>query len=194
MRVVGITGSLACGKSAVADLFHRWGAKVIDADRIAADLTRKGTPIHRAIIKLFGEDFLKKNKELDRGKLAKHVFDHPRDLKKLNVLIHPSVILETYKTIEKFKAKKGLIVLDVPLLFESKMERLAEKVIVVQAKTGVILRRAAARGISPVLAKKILSSQWAPSRKAKLADFVIHNNGTLGELEAKAKKIFELVK
>jgi dephospho-CoA kinase len=194
MKVIGITGSLACGKSAVAELFAKWGAQVVDADRLAASLTRKGTPTYRAIVKIFGAGILQKNKQLDRRKLAQHVFSHPKDLKKLNVLIHPNVILETYKMIAKTKNKKGLLVLDVPLLFESKMEKLVEKVIVVQAKPGVILRRAAARGIPTELAQKILASQWSSARKAKLADHVIQNNGTLGDLEAQAKKIFELIK
>lgn len=194
MKVIGLTGSLACGKTAVAELFAKWGAQVVDADRLAASLTRKGTPTYRAIVKLFGAGILKKNKQLDRRKLAQHVFSHPKDLKKLNVLIHPSVILETYKLIAKTKNKKGLLVLDVPLLFESKMEKLVETVIVVQAKQDLILRRAQARGIPVELAQKILASQWSSARKAKLADHVIQNNGTLGDLEAQAKKIFELIK
>ncbi len=194
MQVIGVTGSLACGKSAVSSFFKKWGAQVIDADRLAADLTRKGTPIYKAIVKIFGSEFVQKNGQLDRRRLAERVFSHPKDLKKLNVLIHPSVILETYKIIEKFKNKDGLIVLDVPLLFESKMEKLVEKVILVSSNQPMILRRAAARGIPPALAKKILSSQWSLARKAKMSDFVIHNNGTLEELEAKAKKIFENIK
>lgn len=194
MQVIGVTGSLACGKSAVTGFFKKWGAEVIDADRLAADLTRKGTPIYKAIVKLFGKEFVQKSGQLDRRRLAEHVFSHRKDLKKLNVLIHPSVILETYKMIEKFKNKDGLIVLDVPLLFESKMEKLVEKVILVSSGQSMILRRAAERGIPPALAKKILASQWSLARKAKLSDFVIHNNGTLEELEAKAKKIFEKIK
>ncbi len=193
MKVIGLTGSLACGKSAVAELFAKWGAQVVDADRLAASLTRKGTPTYRAIVKIFGTGILQKNKQLDRRKLAQHVFSHPKDLKKLNVLIHPNVILETYKIIAKTKNKKGILVLDVPLLFESKMEKLVEKVIVVQAKQDVILRRALACGIPVELAHKILASQWSSARKAKLADHVIQNNGTLGDLEAQAKKIFELI-
>ncbi len=190
MTVVGITGSFSSGKTQVALIFKRVGAKVFDADKAARQVVRKGTPIYKAIVKLFGPDFLKKDKELDRKKLADHVFSYPRDLKKLNILIHPGVIVECFKQIERFRDRKGLLVLDVPLLFESKMERLADYTVVVSASKATILKRARRKGIPRPLANKILSTQWSLKRKERFADFVIRNDGSVKQLE---KQVLELL-
>jgi dephospho-CoA kinase len=188
--VVGVTGSLASGKSQVAKLFHKMGATVIDADAIAKKIIRKGTPIYKALIKVFGKKFLSQNGEIDRRKFAWHVYSHSRELKKLNILTHPGVILEIYKAIEKVKNKNGLLVLDVPLLFESRMGKLADVTVVVRSSEREILLRAIRRGVPKALAKKILAAQWPQSRKARLADFSIENNGSLAELGVKVKKVY----
>lgn len=190
MIVVGVTGNLASGKSCVAKLFQKMGATVIDADAIARKLIRKGKPIHKALKKVFGEKFLTRSGEIDRRKLAWHVYTHPRELRKLNILTHPGVILEVYKSIEKAKNKRGLLVLDVPLLFESRMEKLADVTVVVRSSEREMFWRALRRGVPKTLAKKILAAQWPQGRKARLADFIIENNGSLAELEVKAKKVY----
>jgi len=189
--IVGVTGSFSSGKSQTVLIFKRYGAKVFDADRAAKRVVRKGTPVTRAIIKLFGRDFLKKNKELDRKKLADHVFSHPRALKKLNILIHPEVIMECFKMIERFRDRKGLLVLDVPLLFESNMGRLADYTVVVSATKATILKRAKQKGVSGALARKILSTQWSLKRKARLADFVIRNDGSIRDLERRVSEVYQ---
>ena len=194
MIIVGVTGNFSSGKSQAAVIFKRVGAKIFDADKAAKQVVRKGTPVARAVIKLFGRDFLKKNKELDRKKLADHVFSHPRALKKLNILIHPGVIVECFKTIERFRGRKGLLVLDVPLLFESNMERLADYTVVVSATKATILKRAKRKGVSAALARKILSTQWPLKRKARLADFVIRNDGSIRDLERQVREVLEKIK
>lgn len=193
MTIVGITGSFSSGKTQVALIFKRVGAKVFDADKAARQVVRKGTPIYKAIVKLFGLDFLKKNKELDRKKLADHVFSHPRDLRKLNILIHPGVIVECFKRIEHFRDRKGLLVLDVPLLFESKMECLADYTVVVSASKATILRRARRKGIPGSLANKILSTQWPLKRKERFADFVIRNDGSVKQLEKQVRGVLRIL-
>ena len=99
MIVVGITGNLASGKSEAARLFKKHGAVVFDADEAARWAARKGAPAYKAIVKIFGKEYLKKNGEIDRKKLATRVFSRPEDLKKLNILIHPGVIFESMKLI-----------------------------------------------------------------------------------------------
>ena len=194
MIVIGLTGNLASGKSEAARLFKKLGAKVFDADRAAKNAARRGTPIYKAIVKIFGAEYLDKNRQLDRKKLAWHVFSHPKELKKLDVLIHPGVIFESFKMIERTRDQKGVLVLDVPLLFESKMENLTDFTVVVGAQRSTLLARAKKKGLPENLAKKILSTQWPFKRKVRLADFVIENNGTFRDLEKKVREIFEKIK
>ena len=193
MIIVGLTGNLASGKSEAAKAFATLGARVIDADILARKLTQKGTPIYKAVVKIFGEEFLEKNKDIDRRKLAWHVFSDPKKLKKLNILVHPGVILEAYKIIESVKGKKGVLVLEVPLLFESRMDKMVDFRIVVTSSKKAMLTRAERKGVPRVLAEKILASQWPLSRKAKLADYVIANDGTPAELRAAVKKIYSKI-
>ena len=189
MIIVGLTGNLASGKSEAAAIFKKKGAYVIDADKVAREVTQKNASIRRAIAKTFGREFLLKNGQLDRRKLAWHVFSHPKDLKKLNVLVHPSAIIEAMKQIEKLRAKKGILILDVPLLFESKMDKLADYTVVVSSSESNMMSRASRRGIPSALARKILAAQWPVMKKARMADFVISNDGTLEHLEKDVERV-----
>lgn len=192
--MVGVTGNLAAGKSHVAGVFQKMGAEVMDADKLAKKVMRKDTDIHKALKKVFGPSFFSKSGSLNRRKLAWHVFSHPRALRKLNILTHPGVILEVYKAIEKRKNKKGMLVIDAPLLFEAHMEKLVDLTVLVRSSEKEMLSRAERRGVPEELAKNILGSQWPSAKKEKLADFIIENNGTLAGLEAKAKKIWEKIR
>ncbi len=194
MIVVGITGGLASGKSEVTKIFKKIGAMVFDADQAAKAAVKKGKPAYRAIIKIFGPGYLGKNKEIDRKKLARYVFDHPGALHKLNILIHPTVIFDCLNVIEKFRGKRGILALDVPLLFESKMESLGDFTVVVSSKETLLLKRAARKGIPKDLARKILASQWPLKKKEKLADFVVRNNGSPKDLEKQVREIFGKLK
>lgn len=193
MIVVGITGNFSSGKSAVTAIFKKLGAKVFDADIAAKEVVRKGTALHRAILQIFGKEFMDKKGEINRRKLAHRVFSEPKDLKKLNILIHPEVIFEAMKMKKNLQHKKGLMVLDAPLLYETKMERLADVVVVVNAARGRMISRAAKKGVSPALSKKILAAQWPLAKKVRRADYVIENNGDKKELEKKARLIFQQI-
>ena len=193
MIVIGLTGSFASGKTQAAAFFKKHGALVFDADVAARKALRRGTAAYRAVLKIFGRDFLRPDGELDRQKLARHVFSRPGDLKKLNILIHPGVIVESLKRIERARRRDGVLVLDAPLLFEAKMEGLADYTVVVRARAERIFERAAKKGIGRPLAKKILSSQWPIAKKAKRADFVIDNNGSPRQLEEKVLGILDAI-
>ncbi len=194
MIAVGVTGSFSSGKSAVTAIFKKMGARVFDADATAKKVTRKGTAVYRAIVQIFGKEYLALGGQLNRRKLAKHVFNNPEDLRKLNILIHPEVIFEALKFKRAFNDKKGILVMDVPLLYESRMEHLVDRIVVVVSSHRQILRRGKKKGIEPSLSKKILKTQWSFKRKARLADYVIVNKANLKELEKKAKEIFQNIK
>ena len=194
MIVVGLTGNLASGKSTDGRIFRKSGALVFDADGAARKALRRGSPVYAAVPKLFGKKFLKPNGELDRKKLAWHVFMHPADLKKLNTLVHPGVIFECLKVISRNRPRKGLLVLDVPLLFESHMQNLADFTVVVSAPTRMMIKRAVAKGVPERLARRILATQWPLARKQRLADFVIRNSGSEKELERQILAVIQRIK
>jgi dephospho-CoA kinase len=194
MIVVGITGSLASGKTQVTKLFKKHGAETFDADAAARKAVKKGSPVYRAIVKLFGKAYVKADGSLNRQKLAARVFASPRDLRKLNILIHPAVILDGVDAVDRVKKKEGILALDVPLLFESKMDNLADFTVVVRSRRETVFARAAERGMSHDLARKILATQWSPEKKAKLADFVIVNNGNVRDLDKKVLALIRQIK
>lgn len=190
MITVGLTGVLASGKTETAKLFQKHGAKIFDADKAAKRLLQKGRPLQKAVVTIFGRRFLRKDGELDRKKLAAYVFARPRELKKLNILIHPGVIFESLQFVRRRHRQEGVLVLDVPLLFESKMERLVDFTVVVSSPQRKIFSRAAERGLSPALTRKILSAQWPLRKKEKAADFVIRNDGDLSQLRREVRRVF----
>ena len=191
MITVGLTGVLASGKTETVKLFQKHGAKIFDADKAAKRLLQKGRPLQKAVVKIFGRRFLQKNGELDRKKLAAYVFGRPMELKKLNILTHPGVIFEILQFVKRHRRQEGLLVLDVPLLFESKMEKLVDFTVVVSSPKRKIFSRAARRGLSPALTRKILSAQWPLRKKEKTADFVIRNEGNLNDLKREVRRVFE---
>lgn len=194
MIVIGVTGNLASGKSETVKLFKKKGATVFNADVAAKRALDKGTAAHMAVMKLFGKEYLKKNGEVDRKKLAWRVFSHPKELHKLNILIHPGVIFDCLKVISRCRRKKGMLVLDVPLLYESHMQNLCDRNIVVTARRSTMLARCKKRGVPAELATKILASQWPMAKKARMADFVLNNDGSLKDLEQQVERILERLK
>ncbi len=195
MIVVGVTGSFSSGKSAVTAIFKKLGARVFDADLTAKKATRKGTAVFRAIVQIFGKEYLGIDGQINRRKLARRVFSHPKDLRTLNILVHPEVIFEALKARRQMKSRKnGILVLDVPLLYESRMEKLADVIVVVDSSKKDMIRRGRQKGMEPALSKKILKTQWPFEKKARRADFVIQNHGNLKELEEKARQIFREIK
>lgn len=192
--VVGITGSLGSGKTEVARLLKAKGARVFDADLAARKALRKGEPAYQAVVKLFGRSFLKENGDIDRKKLAARVFSDPKELRQLNTLIHPGVIFDCLGQISRLRREGGVLALDVPLLFESRMDCLADLVVVVTAPEALVIRRAVRNGLAAPLVRRILASQWPAAKKAKRADIVIRNTGSLAELKKKVSELWLHIK
>ena len=175
--VLCITVGFGTGKSTVAGYFRRFGAKVVDADKIVHDLIKPGSSVYKKIITGFGREMLKKDRSIDRARLARLVFSDRRLLDKLNRIIHPQVIKIMKKEIASARGK--IVVLDVPLLFEAGLKRLADKVVVVTASREIQLRRIFKK--TSLLEKDILmriKAQLPLSTKVRRADFVIDNNRT----------------
>lgn len=190
--ILGITGSFGSGKTTVARIFRSFGAAIIDADKIAHALLKPRTTCYKKIIKVFGGGVLKKNKSIDRNRLAEKVFKQKKLLLRLNRLTHPKIIKEIKKRIKKSPAR--LIVLDAPLLVESGLMRIIDKLIVVKITQAEQVRRIQKRtGLKKQEILKRIALQLPLRDKVRLADFVIDNSGTIARTKKQAERIRRLL-
>lgn len=186
--VIGVTGSFGSGKSTVARIFGSYGAKVIDADRLAHQCIKYKSPAYKRIVCIFGSKILKEDKSIDRKKLGRLVFSNKALLKKLNLIVHPEVISAIKKRIKS--AREGLIFLDIPLLLEAGLKNIVDKVIVVKTERAKQLKRIQKKLSlgKPDILKRIKSQMPLPL-KIHLADFVIDNSFTLKETKKQVAEI-----
>lgn len=191
--IVGLTGGIASGKSTVSNLFRKYGIEIVDADKVAKEVSEKKESIEK-ISNIFGKDILDSDGKIVREKLREKAFKNRELLQELNKIIHPQV-MEYFKRKKEENSKDEILIFDIPLLYEAKMEYLCDKIIVVGVDAQKQIRRVVARdGSSEELAKKIIFNQMPLDEKIKKADIVIMNDGTLDELEAKVMKIYRELK
>jgi len=191
--IIGITGSIGSGKTTAAKLFSRHWYKRIDADETGHKIIKKNSNAYKKITKEFGIDILDKNKNIDRDRLSNIVFNDKKALEKLNSITHliiASEIKDQIKKIQKKCGNRAKIVIDAPLLLETKTKKLVDKVIVVKTDKKNILKRLNKKYAREKI-EKILKVQMPLSQKLEYADFVIDNNGDLRHLEEQVKKIIE---
>ena len=177
MLIIGLTGSLATGKSSVAALFKKKGAIIIDADKIAHTAFKKESATYKKVVKEFGVQVLRSS-DIDRRSLAKIVFSSKRKLKKLENIIHPYVRKVTRQKLAQYKkAKRRVVMLEVPLLFESGFYKMTDFDIVVTASKNSQIQRAVKKlKITKAEAKRRIESQMSLKQKIRKADFIINNN------------------
>lgn len=186
--IIGITGSFGTGKSTVAGYFKSFGAELIDADKIAHKLLKSDKVVFKKLVLLFGKGILDKNNLINRFRLAKIVFDDNKLLGSLNRILHPKIVKIIKKEIQG--SAKKTIILDAPLLFEAKLTSLVDKVIVVRTNKQTQIERLL---LKAALTKKDIlkriSAQIPLSEKARLADFVIDNNGPLTQTKKQVERL-----
>lgn len=171
---IGITGSIACGKSTVSDYLKEKGYTIIDADKLG-HVALTSEDVKRRLSETFGANILVNN-EISREVLAKLVFGNDNNLKKLNNIIHPKIKELILKLQEEHK-NENLVFLDIALLYEANFVDLVEKVVVVYVDDGVQLERLMTRNsLSKEEVLKRIESQMSPQEKASLGDFVINNS------------------
>ncbi|HGH7180841.1 dephospho-CoA kinase [Bacillus luti] len=179
--VIGLTGGIASGKSTVSEMFRELSIPVIDADVIAREVVEQGKPAYNKIVETFGTEVLQQDGELDRPKLGSIVFYNEEKRLQLNKIVHPAV-REEMNTQKEMYIKKGVqaIVLDIPLLFESKLTSLVDRVLVVAVTPNTQLNRLMKRNnFSEKEATARIQSQMPLEEKVKNADEVINNDGTI---------------
>ena len=171
---IGITGSIACGKSTVSDYLIDKGYTIIDADKLG-HVALTSDDVKRKLAEKFGDEILENN-EISREKLGKLVFGNDDNLKILNSIIHPKIKELILKLQEEHK-DEDLVFLDIALLYEANFVDLVEKVAVVYVDEDVQLERLMTRNsLSKEEALKRIESQMSPQEKASLGDFVINNS------------------
>lgn len=185
MRVIGLTGGIASGKSLVSQQLQGLGAVVIDADRIARDLTAPGEALLEAITREFGSAYLDNTGRLDREALGRMVFNNPGELDRLNQITHPLILAEIDNLLQSYRCSgRGIVVLDAPLLFETGLDKSVDEVWVVTVDFQTQLKRLMERdGLTESEARQRISLQISLEEKERRADRVIDNRGTPEETE-----------
>lgn len=196
MILIGITGIMGSGKSTIASILKKFNIPVIDADEISRRVTRKNGPAYDQIVKFFSKDILNSNGEIDRKKLARIVFNDPVKKKKLEDIIHPLVEQERNKMIEeiKKKSKNAIIALDIPLLFEARLEKSVNYIICAYADLETIYNRVKARdGISKEDFLIRIKNQIPLEEKVKRSHFIIDTRKDIKEIELELKNIIRKI-
>ena len=189
---IGITGSIACGKSTVSDYLIDKGYTIIDADKLG-HVALTSDDVKRKLAEKFGDEILENN-EISREKLGKLVFGNDDNLKILNSIIHPKIKELILKLQEEHK-DEDLVFLDIALLYEANFVDLVEKVVVVYVDEDVQLERLMMRNSLPKEeALKRIESQMSPREKASLGDFVINNSYSKEDTFQQIDEILEKLK
>ena len=187
---VGLTGGIGAGKSTVADLFSQKGAVVIRSDELARQVIEPQTPGFQQVIDRFGKDFVNSEGYIDRAKLAQIVFQDDAALKDLENIIHPLVRSKTNQIIDQHTSET-IIVNEIPLLLEKKMESLFDFLVIVISSEKNRLERVAQRGLTAEQATARMAKQVSDEERKAAADFLIVNDGNLDQLEADVEKIWQ---
>jgi dephospho-CoA kinase len=193
MRVLGLTGGIGSGKSLVARIFQELGAEVIDADQLAREVVEPGEPALAEIVTDFGPDILLPDGRLDRTKLGSVIFADPAARRRLNAITHPRIRDRMRQAVASRESRPGVLVLDIPLLYENGRTDMMEKVIVVWVDPQTQLERLTKRdGLSPTAARQRIEAQLSLDAKRNRADHVINNSGTEQQTRRQVEAIYRL--
>jgi dephospho-CoA kinase len=189
---VALTGNIAAGKSAVAELFRRWGATLLDADAIVREVQAPGGRVMRHIAERFGDAVLGPDGALDRTALRRIVLADAGAREALERIVHPAVYARREELAAEAQARGDrILVSDIPLLFETGHAEEFDAVVLVDAAEPVRLRRLVEqRGLSEAEARAMIGAQMpAPTKRAR-SDYIIDNDGDLAALERAASEVW----
>jgi dephospho-CoA kinase len=197
MLIVGLTGGVASGKTAVSQVLKEEGAYIIDADQIARELVLPHKPAWSELIRAFGQEILQEDGSIQRKKLADKVFADPKQRKLLNQILHPRIKEEMDRRAKEIGEKypEAIVVIDAPLIIELGDHRKMDKLIVVTStQTQQIERLKDRDGTNPEEALRIVSSQMPLKEKLKFADYLIRNEGSMEETKKRAREVYQELK
>ena len=188
--IIGLTGGIGSGKTAVSDSFEALGIDVVDADLASRVVVQKGKPCLLKIAQHFGEDILTKEAELDRAKLREIIFKSEEEKNWLESLLHPAIANQIQDELNASKSPYTILVS--PLLLETNQKDFCSKVLAVDVPVETQVERTLKRdGVSKEQVQAIINSQISRNDRLNLADEVIVNDGTLEDLEIAVKILHE---
>lgn len=197
MRIIGLTGGIASGKSTVAKMLQEKGAYLLDADQLAREAVEPGQPAWQEIVNWLGQSILLPDRSIDRSTLGNLVFNDKQKLEQLNKIVHPWVGERFIKLSEEIKEKdpEAVLVYDIPLLVEAGMQKMVDMIILVYVPRETQIMRLQQRdGISRVEAETRLKAQKPLEEKKKDADVIIDNRGMLAETACQVDRFWESFK
>ena len=196
MKLVGLTGGIASGKSTVAKILQDLGAAIVNADDLAREVVLPGREAWKEVVAAFGVDILQTDQNLDRQKLRTLIFNQPEARKRLESIIHPRVRALAEERIRQYGAAGyPVVIYEVPLLFEGKLQEWLRPVILVACNLETQTARLQKRDhLARADAEKHIAAQMSLTEKRRLADYVIENNGSLADLERQTRQILENLK
>ena len=193
MLLLGLTGGIGSGKSTVSSELARRGAIVIDADQVVRELQSPGGAVLAAMVEHFGDGILNDDGTLNRQNVADIVFNDPEQLKALNAIVHPKVGEEIDRRIERERSTDHIVILDVPLLVESKAYE-TEGIIVVDTDPEIAVQRLVEfRGFKAEDARSRMKLQATREERRAEAAWIVPNDGTQEELMIEIDKLWDWI-
>ncbi len=188
--IIGLTGGIGSGKTAVSETFEKLGITVVDADLASRVVVEKGKPCLEEIAKHFGNDILNENDELNRAKLREIIFNSDSEKLWLESLLHPAIAKQIKDELNASKSPYTILVS--PLLLETNQRDFCDKVLVVDVPIELQMERTTKRdGVSEDQVKSIIKSQINRDERLKLADEIILNEGSIEDLEMIVRELHE---
>ncbi len=199
MKIIGLTGGIASGKSTVTETLRDLGAHIINTDQVAHECMEPGKLAWDRIIQAFGKPVLQENQQIDRKRLGEIVFSNPEKLKQLNALMHPIILQETHRRVQEFAEEnpRGIIVEEIPLLYEIHLDeqKIFQEIWVVWVDRTCQIKRLMNRDqCSYTAAVQRLAAQMDLDEKARKADRIINNMGSKEETIQQIKAYFSKFK
>lgn len=193
MKIIGLTGRSGCGKSSVSAFFQREGFACIDADQVSRDVLQPGSPCLLPLQNVFGFDIVDENGVLDRRMLANRAFATPEGTRKLTEITHPE-ILSRIRAAAASAEKAGalLFFVDGAVILGTPFEKECDRLVVVTAPYKQSVARICARDkISAEMARRRLDAQMPEEMLCAAADYLIHNDGSLADLELQCRRVLD---
>ena len=193
MLVIGLTGGIGTGKSEVTRLLGSLGAVVINADQVGHEAYKPDSESWKDVIKAFGEDILRPNREIDRQKLGAIVFGDPDQLAKLNRIMHPRMARIVSEKLESLRDQgTEVVVVEAALLFEAGWDSLVDEVWATDSPVETVIKRLQARsGMSAEEALKRIESQMDRSERLSRAQVIVDNGGDVADLETTVDRLWK---